>query len=134
MKIFCSHAWTGEDVQRMTSLMTLATQSLEANGHQVFCSVFDDEITQLNRAGDMKGVFARAFKELKESDALVVIIASPRRSVGQIMEFGLGFGENKPIYLFEHQSATGSSYLPELSSKSYVWATADELISQLREI
>ncbi len=134
MKIFCSHAFTGEDTQHIRDLMTSVTKLLKASGHQVFCSAFDEEITQLNNNGDMKGVFSRAFKELRESDIVVVVIVSPRRSVGQLMEFGLAFGESKPIYLFEHQSAVGSSYLPELSSKNYIWANADELIGQLREV
>lgn len=65
---------------------------------------------------------------------MVAIVTSPSRSIGQIMEIGIALSQDKPVYLFEHKSADGSSYLPRLVGKHYQWDDLASLKSALTAI
>lgn len=134
MKLFCAYAFTGEDIDEVTRLMQLVVDSLSAEGHDVYCERFDQVATDMGDRGDMKALFARVFNILTEKEAVVVIVTSPPRSVGQLMEIGVALNLKKPIYLFEHASAKGSSYLSSLADKSFVWSTDKELSRQLKNV
>lgn len=134
MKLFCAYAFTGEDVDEVTSLMQLVIDSLSAKGHDVYCERFDRVATDMGARGDMKSLFARVFEFIEEKDAVVVIVTSPSRSIGQLMEIGVALNLNKPIYLFEHTSAEQSSYLSKLADKSFVWSSKEDLAKQLKNV
>lgn len=50
------------------------------------------------------------------------------------MEIGIAMSQDKPVYLLEHKSAEGSSYLPRLVDKYYSWDTLDELKDALHKV
>lgn len=64
----------------------------------------------------------------------MAIVTSPNRSIGQIMGIGIALSQKKPVYLFEHQSADGSSYLPRLVDKHFKWSNESELELALTKI
>ncbi len=132
MKLFCAYAFTGEDVGVLTKRMRQVVDTLDSSGHNAYCNRFDDIVDELQKNDDIKGIFSEAFKNIEESEALVAIITSPSRSIGQIMEMGIALSQGKPVYLFEHKSAEGSSYLPRLVNKHFVWETEEELIEALK--
>ncbi len=134
MKLFCAYAFTGEDVDEVTSLMQSVVDSLSSAGYDVYCERFDQVATEMGAKGDMKSLFARVFGYIKERDAVVAIVTSPSRSVGQMMEIGVALNLKKPIYLFEHISATNSSYLSKLADKSFVWSSNEDLVGQLKNV
>lgn len=134
MKLFCAYAFTGEDLAAVTDRMRLVVDTLNANGHNAYCNRFDSVVDELQAKDDIKGIFAEAFKNIAASEGLVAIVTSPSRSIGQIMEIGIALSQNKPVYLLEHHSAEGSSYLPRLVDKHLVWETADELRQALQNI
>lgn len=131
MNLFCSFAYTGEDIKIVTDRMRRVVDLLDASGYQAYCNLFDSAIKDTLAKGDIKGIFADAFDKLSQCDAIVVIISSPSRSIGQIMEIGVGFHEGKKIYIFEHESAIGTSYLHEFGDKHYTWKTDDDLLRVL---
>lgn len=134
MKIFCAYAFTGENLDDVTSRMRLVVDTLNKNGHVAYCNRFDEVVDKLQAKDDIKGIFKEAFKNIEKNDAIVAIIASPSRSIGQIMEIGIALSQNKPVYLFEHKSAGGSSYLPRLVDKHFQWETEDELVAALSQV
>jgi nucleoside 2-deoxyribosyltransferase len=134
MKVFCSFAYTGEDPAVTAQRMNVVVDALLKRGHEAYCSSFDAEIQRLQEQNDMKGVFTIAFKKLAASDVLVAIVASPNRSVGQLMEIGIALSQNKKVYLFEHASASGTSYLPQLIDAHYTWNSLDELKQALGQV
>jgi nucleoside 2-deoxyribosyltransferase len=134
MKLFCAYAFTGEDLDIVTNRMRAVVDTLNANGHEAYCNRFDKAIDKLQEQDDIRGIFQEAFKNIKKSDALVAIITSPSRSIGQIMEIGIAMSEGKPVYLFEHISASGSSYLPRLVDKHFTWKTIEDLKESLKQL
>lgn len=127
MRLFCAYAFTGEDLDMITNRMRAVVDTLNANGHDAYCNCFDETVDKLQKQGDIKGILQEAFKNIEKSEALVAVITSPSRSIGQIMEIGIAMSQKKPVYLFEHTSAEGSSYLPLLVDKHFVWETLDDL-------
>jgi len=134
MKLFCAYAYTGEDADIVTERMKLVVDTLNANGHEAYCNRFDPLVNKLQEQDDIKGIFQDAFRNIEESQAMVAIITSPSRSIGQIMEVGIALSQRKPVYLFEHSSAAGSSYLPKLVDKYFEWNTPDDLQNTLKQI
>ena len=108
--------------------------TLNKNGHDAYCNRFDKVVNELQSKDDIKGIFSEAFKNIERSEALVAIVVSPNRSIGQIMEIGIALSQNKPVYLFEHKSANGSSYLPRLVDKYLQWNNEVELEQALLKI
>jgi hypothetical protein len=134
MKIFCSYAFTGENGIEVSKRMRLVVDTLSANGHVAYCNLFDKVVNNLQEKDDIKGIFHEMFKSMEQNEAVAVIITSPSRSIGQIMEIGLALSQEKPVYLFEHTSANGSSYLPRIVDKHFQWETVIDLESALRQI
>ncbi len=134
MKLFCAYAFTGEDPDIVTKRMKLVVDTLNANGHEAYCNRFDEIVDKLQEQDDIKGIFREAFMNIEKSEALVAIITSPSRSVGQIMEIGIAMSQGKPVYLFEHSSAEGSSYLPRLVDKCFTWKSTDDLRQVLTKL
>lgn len=134
MKLFCAYAFTGEDINVITERMRMVVDTLRSNGHVAYCNRFDEIVDKLQAQDDIKGIFHEAFKNIEKSEALVAIVTSPNKSIGQIMEIGIAMSQGKPVYLFEHSSAEGSSYLPRLVDKHYNWNNTDDLKQALREL
>lgn len=134
MKLFCAYAFTGEELDIVTERMRMVVEILNANGHNAYCNRFDEVVDTLQEQDDIKGIFREAFRNIEESEALVAIITSPSRSIGQIMEIGIAMSQDKPVYLFEHSSAEGSSYLPRLVDKHFKWDDVEQLRAALRQL
>lgn len=134
MKLFCAYAFTGEELDIVTKRMQLVVDTLNTSGHEAYCNRFDSVVDELQEKDDIKGIFQEAFKNIEKSEAVVAIITSPSRSIGQIMEIGVAMSQRKPVYLIEHKNAEGSSYLPRLVDKHFLWETEEELVSALNQI
>lgn len=134
MKLFCAYAFTGEDIAVLTKRMKMVVNTLSANGHDAYCNRFDPVIDKLQEQGDTKGIFQEAFKKIRESQAVVAIVTSPNRSIGQIMEIGVAMSQGKPVFLFESRAASGSSYLPQLADRHFVWENLEDLRQSLQNI
>ncbi len=134
MKLFCAYAFTGEDIDELTRRMRMVVDTLNSNGHDAYCNRFDAVVHKLQQEDDIKGIFRKAFKNIEKSDAIVAIVSSSEKSIGQIMEIGIAMSQGKPVFLFEHESAAGSSYLPRLADKHFTWTTTEDLKQQLQQI
>lgn len=131
MRLFCSFAYTGESIPIVTKRMRQVVDTLNANGYDAYCNLFDPAVEDVIARGDIKAIFRDALNKVEHCEGMVSIITSPSRSIGQIMEMGVAFHEEKPIYVFEHESAIGSSYLGEFSEISYTWKDDEGLVRLL---
>lgn len=134
MKLFCAYAFTGEDIETLTDRIRGVVETLKSSGHQAYCNRFNPIVDELQEKDDIKAIFKEAFKNLEASDALVAIVSSPSRSIGQIMEIGIAMSQGKPVYLFEHKSAEGSTYLPRLADRYFKWNSLDDLLEALKQV
>lgn len=134
MKIFCAYAFTGEDLDVITKRMRLVVGTLNKQGHEAYCNRFDPIVDEIQERDDIKAIFTRAFEVLNENEAVVAIVASPNKSVGQIMEIGVALSQGKPVYLFEHTQAAGATYLPKIVTQTYSWTTEENLRDALKNI
>lgn len=125
MKLFCSTAMTGENEAEVTERMKLVVGALQAAGHEAYCQSLDRRISELQ---GVAALLQYAFEVLATCEALVVIVTSDRKSEGMLMEVGAALAADKPVYLFWHTSANeGSSHLPKIATKVFLWQTNDEL-------
>jgi hypothetical protein len=120
VNIFCAYAFTGEDLDVVTKRMRSVVDALNQAGHSAYCNRFDPVVDEIQKRDDIKAIFER--------------VTSPNKSIGQIMEIGIAMSQSKPVYLLEHTSAAGSTYLPKIVTKSISWSTDDELIAGLKTI
>ena len=135
MKLFCSNAVTGEDEALVKRRMRLVAETLNAAGHEAYCPVFDLHQNELVAQGDIKAVMLYDFDNIRSRDGVIVVVASPRKSEGQLMEVGAALAAGKPIYLFMHESAMQtSSHLPKVAQRIFSWQTNDDLITNLKQI
>jgi len=128
MKLFCSYAFTGENLQSVTDRMRLVVDQLNEAGHDAYCPLFDAHKDEMQANNDIKGIFSYAFRRIHENEGVVAIITSDRRSEGQLMEIGAALSQNKPVYLFVHDSAKDApSHLRVLATQAFTWADDREL-------
>lgn len=114
--------------------MQLVVDALESGGHEVYCPLFDARKIALQRKGDTKAIFDYAFEKLAKQEALVAIVASERKSEGQLMEIGAALSHNQPVYVFQHTSGASTSHLPKLAAETWVWRNNEELKDLLSKI
>lgn len=112
MRIFCSFAYTGEDQAAVEERMGCIVAELEAHGHEVYCNIFDDGIVGFT---EPKEFLNRALSVLPEYDIVFVIMTSPRRSEGLLIEVGAALALGKRLIVAEHESVAGGSYVPTLA-------------------
>lgn len=127
MKIFCSYPYTGEDITLVTARMRRVVDVLLNNGAEVYCDRFDSALGRAQITNNIPIIFQKAFDELDSSNILVAILPSARRSVGQLMEIGVAYDRQIPVYLFEHESARGTTYLPMLARRTVTWKSEEDL-------
>lgn len=134
MKIFCAYAFTGENLNTVTARMRLVVDTLNNSGHAAYCNLDDKIVDAIKEKDDLRAIFDRAFEVLNDKEVLVAIVTSPNKSAGQLMEIGAAYSRGLPIFLFEHESAIGSTYLPRIATKTWNWSSLEELESKLREL
>lgn len=98
MKYFISFRYTGETTQSLQEVLYPVRDALVAAGHEVYLSL-DDLETWGNDGLSMPEKFHRTFAHLDSCDAILVIVRSPDRSEGMLMEVGFALARGIPIYL-----------------------------------
>lgn len=126
MKILCSYAFTGEDEITLVARLHNVVNTLQQCGHHVYCFQFE-------KRGDTEPTPDEALRlaidELQSCDAIFVIKSSERRSEGQLIEVGAALAQGKRIFVAQHRSAVGTTYLPTLADASFVWDDEESLLA-----
>ena len=127
MKLFCSYAFTGEDVTAVEKRMTSVVDALTQAGHEAYCPLFDPYKIALQEKHAINEIFEYDFRNIATCEAMVAIITSSKKSEGQLMEIGALLAQHKPLYLFMHESALHTSHLPKLTPRVFPWQTDTDL-------
>jgi nucleoside 2-deoxyribosyltransferase len=134
MNIFCSYAFTGEKESDVAGRMEVTVNALTEAGHHAYCPLFDPQKNNI-QGEPIKGIFEYVLPRIAEADALLVVVPSPRRSEGQLIEVGAALMLQKPVYLFQHASAAAApSHLPKLATQTYVWDDLEDLANKLIKV
>lgn len=130
MKLFVSFAYTGEDPDVVEARMARVVDVIQAAGYEAYCILFDPKAANYTQYGDF---LIHALAAMVGCDGVIAIVASERRSEGQLMELGAALAREKPILLLQHTSAEGKSYIGEVATRTISWDTDDELADNITE-
>ncbi len=133
MKVFVSYAFTGEDFAVLRERLNKLRSVFDSLGVEYYINTFAPEWRSMMDRAATGGEFLHfALKELRTSDAVLVLNTSERRSEGMLMEIGAAVAMGKKIILAQHQSSVGKTYLPTVADTTFVWQTEQELLDNLK--
>ena len=131
MKFFIAQRVTGEDKDELTEESKRIASILEASKHEVYCTMFVD-IKEFEKQ-TKKAMMEHAFKEIGNSDALLVIVRTEEKSEGMLMEVGYALGKKKKIVLLI-KNEVKNTYLRELADKVLEFKDVDDLHNKLKKL
>ena len=114
MKYYLAYRFTGEDLEELKKTLTHVCDLLSKHGHHNYCSFFDPSMVNIGN----KKVLEKAFKEIDNSDVLIVFIKSEEKSEGMLIEIGYALSKKKKIFLLIKKGI----------KTTYVREIADEII------
>lgn len=131
-KIFVAYRHTGESEESLTNLLVPVTDTLQAQGLEVYCSFFQESMFQA-RQTTPREIMQHAFFVLSTCDALLVLQRGMDKSEGMLMEVGWCLSARIPVIVAQGPD-TGYTYLPSMSDWNLRWETVDDLRATLREL
>jgi hypothetical protein len=85
MKLFLAYRYTGEDLVILDNTLSLIRQILNSDGHNVFCSFFEQEyFKKLGYSADK--IYDYCNQKLAENDLIIFFIKSAEKSRGMDIE------------------------------------------------
>jgi nucleoside 2-deoxyribosyltransferase len=132
MKVFISYRYTGEDLIELKGVIDSICSSLKDAGHDSFCS-FDKNTFFAENNFSYKQILEYALKELDASDCVLVLVKSPEKSEGMLLEVGYALAKGKKIILAIREGIT-ATFLPEIASHVLIFSQLDELYDQLKTV
>ena len=132
-KVFLSFAFTDHDPDIVVARMRKIVDVLAARDITAYCNEFDKRVKDFTQPGQY---IKSALPEIAKNDVYLAIVTSDHRSIGQLMEFGVAKYLQKPVFLLQHSSAVGTTYLDDklLSDSVHVWSTDDELLQIVQSL
>lgn len=124
MKFYVAYRFTGEDPEVLKETLTHICSLLTMNGHKNYCSFFDPKMVNIGN----RNVLERAFKEIDDSDSLLVFIKSEDMSEGMFIEVGYALSKKKKIILLIKEGLK-TNYLNEFADKIIKFNNLEELNS-----
>ena len=131
MKVFCSYAYTGENEAAVAARMKNVVDILVAQKLGAYCIEFDPGAKLFTEPHQY---IQRALQQMQSCDVVYVVMTSKRRSEGMLIEIGAALTLKKPIVLALHESAAGSTYVPEFADVMKTWSTNDDLYTTTKEL
>ncbi len=135
MKGFLSYKFSGENREDVEALLLPVREVLHRGGHDVYVILYDDELrTEENlKTFGPKEFIHHAFKKLRHAEFVVVLLASPLKSEGMILEMGYAMALGIPVVLAQKEGVT-DTYLPSLATVTFGWTDHTDLIAKLADI
>jgi len=134
VKIFVSYAATGEDPAKVKQLLERVRDALEELHVSYHINCFADGYESLIQGKATPDEYLRfAFNQLGDSGVALILMTSPRRSEGMLMEVGVAAWLKKRIILAQHESSVGQTYLPTIADETFIWQTEDDLFGKLED-
>ena len=98
MKIFLSHRFTGEDLNKLTKILSGISKCLESKNLDVFCSTFKIEFFEEQKFSTEE-IYGYCNERLVEHDIILFFIKSHHPSHGMQLELDVAIRHNKKIIL-----------------------------------
>lgn len=130
MRIFLSHAYTNEDHAIVRTRMKKIVDLFAKQGVEAYCDLFDPRCDILTTP---KQFIESAIEEIRQSDKVLVLMTSPHRSEGMLIEVGAALTLKKPIVLMQQVRSVESTYLDELVQQTLIWNDEEALFKQLEK-
>lgn len=128
MKIFLSFRYTGESRDELQKFFYPLRDKLISYGHEVYLSL-DDLITWDSSELTVREKFAKTFRELETSDALVVVVRTGDKSEGMLMEVGFALALPRPIYLYVAKGI--DTYIREVATSVIEFTGHEDLLASI---
>lgn len=130
MKTFISYRHTGEKTEELEPLLTSICESLASSGVDTYCTFFNQDEFMGQSLGPHQ-IMYKAFEIIDDSDFLLVIQASEKKSEGMLMEVGYCIAKKIPVVVAVKEGID-DTYLPDMANYVITWKNADELASELQ--
>lgn len=129
MKSFIAYRFTGENPDELMPFLSAVRSALAQRDVDAYCSIFEEE-QFLEDGLTALQIYQHAFQKLDTIDFLFVVITSPQRSEGMLMEVGYSFAKKIPL-IVAHKRGVEGTVIPELAHTGIVWDTLEELIEKI---
>jgi nucleoside 2-deoxyribosyltransferase len=129
MKTFISYRHTGEKTEDLEPLLTSVCESLASSGVDTYCTFFNQDDFTSQSLGPHE-IMQKAFEIIDDSDFLLVIQASERKSEGMLMEVGYCIAKKIPV-IVAVKEGVDDTYLPDMANYAITWRSPDDLASEL---
>ncbi len=130
MKYFIAYRHTGEDPARLHELLVPVKKAFEDRGHEIYCTYFNDESFRAQQLGPHQ-IMQEAFRKIEDMGSLFVILNSPHKSEGMLMEIGYCLAKGIPITVAYRRSLT-DTYAPHMVPHTIPYDTVEELVGQIK--
>src|SRR3989338_160602 len=98
MRIFIGQAITGEDIGRLKRELSVVYSALENVGGHICYDTLRDGPKELSMEPKRRRL-EYAFKKIDESDVLLAIVRTERKSEGMLIEFSYALSQGKRLFL-----------------------------------
>ena len=129
MRLFLAQRITGENINKLREESTRIIDILKEKGHGCYCTLLEGESFEKK---SKKDIMNHAFKEIDNSDALLVILRSNDKSEGLLMEIGYSLNKKK-IILAINQNVK-ETYLKDIADSVIEFEDIEELYTKLKEL
>ena len=131
MGYFIAYRHTGADPERLETLLPAVRDTIADEGHEVYCTYFDEDDFQRDGYGP-KQIMEHAFEKIEGLGGLLVVIDSQEKSEGMLIE--VGYCLAKGIGFVVAKRAGVSTYIDQLTEQSFEYKDIEDLTSKIKDI
>ena len=132
MKILLSYKFADEDIDELQEFIDNIKDSLHGSGHELITTFYDKDMFDKNSSTNRQ-IMDKALKYLRKSDAHLIIIRSPEKSEGMLIEVGYSYAIRKKMIL-AIKKGLKTRWVSELVNEIIEFDTLEDLYNKLRSI
>lgn len=132
MRYFLSYKFTDVDQKKLRDLLELVSNEITNDGNASF-SFFRDIQKWGTTQTDRDEIIPIALDNLKNSDALLVILDANTKSTGMGIEVGYAVALNKPILVLKRKEVI-DDYIESVSESVEEYVNESEIPTKLRNL
>lgn len=125
MGYFIAYKHTGEDPKKLEALLTPLRDTLVAHGEEMYCTFFDDDSFRAKVMGPAE-IMHHAFRKIEALGTLLVVLDSPDRSEGMLMEVGYCIAKSIPI-IVARRTGVENTYVPDMAQSTFAYSSPQDL-------
>ncbi len=131
MKFFIAQRVTGEEKSKLIEECKKIKFILDELGHKVYCTMFEDRNEFESKS--KKERMEHAFRNIDNSDTLLIIVRNQDKSEGMLMEVGYALGQKKEIILLINKNVN-NTYLRDVADNVIEFEDIEDLHNKLNKL